>query len=160
MYKYDQDKYYRHRRWEEDEDDCWEREWRNRRRTYNQPYVPQMTSKDVAWTIGLAVCAGMIEGYSPYLTQRITGLLWPNRNRYNDYPCMAEMRVPELTEEVVLKRSYRVCDHSYPVGSHPRRLPKGQKASPQKIAEALELGIHLEEGWTWVKAFTKGETKQ
>ena len=44
----------------------------------------------------------------------------------------------------------------YGVSRHVRTLPKGQHASPEKIAEARRLSITLMEGQTWVDDYMKG----
>lgn len=41
------------------------------------------------------------------------------------------------------------------VKMHPRNLPNGHKASPKKVATALERGIQLGTHQTWVDNYTK-----
>lgn len=45
---------------------------------------------------------------------------------------------------------------SYEVRRHIRNLPRGWKASPEKIATALENNIVLQQGQTWVDTYEKG----
>lgn len=44
----------------------------------------------------------------------------------------------------------------YDVSKHIRNLPKGQRASAEKIATAMENGFELKEGQTWVTDYVKG----
>ena len=42
------------------------------------------------------------------------------------------------------------------VRHHLRNLPKGQHASPQKLADAMKVNFVLMDGQTWVKAYMNG----
>ena len=44
----------------------------------------------------------------------------------------------------------------FDVAKHVRNLPEGWHASPEKIATALENGIELLDGQTWVDSYWKG----
>ena len=44
----------------------------------------------------------------------------------------------------------------FDVSKHIRTLPEGWRASPEKIATALENGFELAEGQTWVIDYAKG----
>lgn len=76
----------------------------------------------------------------------------------------AERTLPVLestaktTEEVVKKVTTTAKADVIPfeVSMHIRKLPKGQHASPAKIATALENGFELMNGQTWVESYVKG----
>ena len=57
-------------------------------------------------------------------------------------------QVPNAIVSEPLKDTVRIITRC----EHPRILPLGQKASPSKIAEAVEKGIRLRAGETLVKA--------
>ena len=61
-------------------------------------------------------------------------------------------------EDVSATSSRRECDHPFLVEQHLMTLPGGRKASPEKVAMAVEAGFGtLPEGKTWVKTYMKGE---
>lgn len=43
----------------------------------------------------------------------------------------------------------------FDVSAHIKNLPKNQHASPEKINEALQAGVILEDGQTWVTGYQK-----
>ena len=59
--------------------------------------------------------------------------------------------VKEAVEEIVPEGMTKIID----VSLHIRKLPLGQSASPQKVAEAIKRGIRLMPGYTIVDAYTK-----
>lgn len=65
----------------------------------------------------------------------------------NIEPATSEALVP-ITEKVT-KISLEQ------VSSHIRRLPQGQKASPAKIMAAQEMGIALNDGYTFVTSYPR-----
>lgn len=65
--------------------------------------------------------------------------------------------VHETIADVPAILSSRSEQLPFEVSKHIRNLPDGWKASAEKIATALENGIILEEGQTWVDNYMKGE---
>ena len=63
---------------------------------------------------------------------------------------------PVITEQTVAAVTRNSCSVPFDVSAHLRTLPEGCHASAEKIATALDNGFILQEGQTWVEAFTKG----
>ena len=57
--------------------------------------------------------------------------------------------------EEITKRQYTLPTTPFDVTTHPRKLPIGQHASPEKIAQAAMLGIDLGEHQTLVDGYLK-----
>lgn len=54
-------------------------------------------------------------------------------------------------------KAHEAVEHaSFMVNKHPRTLPAGWNASPEKIATALENGFDLKANQTWVISYPKG----
>lgn len=51
----------------------------------------------------------------------------------------------------------RLTHSPHNVSEHIRNLPKGQKASPEKIETAIQNGFDLCEGQTWVETYSTGK---
>ena len=64
--------------------------------------------------------------------------------------------VHEAIADVPAILSSRSEQLPFEVSKHIRNLPDGWKASAEKIATALENGIILEDGQTWVDNYMKG----
>lgn len=69
-------------------------------------------------------------------------------------------QVPEmvLISDTAVTNTTHQAQLVYDVREHPRNLPEGWKASPEKIAMAAERGYDLKQGQTWVDKYTKGRT--
>lgn len=73
-------------------------------------------------------------------------------------PPVAESTVTTVSETVVEKTTSIINDGKpYSVKGFQRTLPEGWKASPKKIAEALELGIELGPNQTYVDPCIKNK---
>lgn len=69
---------------------------------------------------------------------------------------VTESTVTTVSETVVEKTTSLLNDGKpFQVKGFPRTLPEGWKASPEKIAEALEFGIELGPNQTYVDPFMK-----
>ena len=71
----------------------------------------------------------------------------------------AAENVAKVTEEVA--KATEAATHTaevipFEVAKHIRNLPDGWHASPGKIASAVENGVALAEGQTWVDCYWKG----
>lgn len=64
--------------------------------------------------------------------------------------------ITEHASKITNEKAGRYTPVPYDVRMHIRNLPAGQHTSLQKIAEATENRINLEDGQTWVKGHTKG----
>ena len=80
------------------------------------------------------------------------------KKKINKSPADIFVIVPESTEIAgkITKSSRRSPSSPFPVKLHFRNLPKGQNPSPQKLAEAAEMGIILQPGQTFVVGYMKG----
>ena len=58
-------------------------------------------------------------------------------------------------DKIIQENKFESIMSSYEVRQHIRNLPKGCKASPEKIATALENNIQLQPGQTWVEKYEK-----
>lgn len=63
---------------------------------------------------------------------------------------------PELIPETVTAVVSDSKCLPFEVSGHIRNLPDGWRASPEKIAEAMENNIMLLDGQTWVDSYVKG----
>lgn len=63
-------------------------------------------------------------------------------------------RTPPLEELTIMEGGTNTLP--FEVSRHIRTLPKGQHASPEKVAQALMLNITLMDGQTWVDGYMKG----
>lgn len=64
---------------------------------------------------------------------------------------------PVIAEQTAAAVTRNSCSVPFDVSAHLRTLPEGCHASAEKVATALENGFVLQEGQTWVEAFTKGK---
>jgi len=70
-----------------------------------------------------------------------------------ELPMASDISLPEATNAV---RSYTVSTMPFDVNRHIRNLPEGWHPSPEKLAEAAELGIKLLLNQTLVDSYVKG----
>ncbi len=68
----------------------------------------------------------------------------------------AKSTAPVITEQAAATVTRNSCTVPFDVSAHLRNLHSGCHASAEKIATALDHGFVLNEGQTWVDAFTKG----
>lgn len=65
---------------------------------------------------------------------------------------------PEPVQEAISVVTSTSESIPFEVSRHVRTLPRGWRASPEKVAAALENNIALMEGQTWVDSYVKGGT--
>ena len=77
----------------------------------------------------------------------------PSTEKISGTLTQAATEIPTGTPTLLLSNDIRVPQE---VRRHIRTLPEGWKASPEKIASALEYNIILTERQTWVDSYIKG----
>ena len=77
----------------------------------------------------------------------------PTAEKISDAVTTTATEIPTETPTLLLSNDSHV---PYEVRRHIRNLPEGMHASPEKKAAALEVGIILPEGTTWVDNYMKG----
>ena len=88
------------------------------------------------------------------LKKQLTGHIIKNTASSEKITTGAE--VLNLTSTSQIKRNYTSYSHPFAVSGGPMKLAPNKTASAERIAEAANLGIHLDPGYTYRRAYTKG----
>lgn len=138
-----------------------------RRRKRNQQYCsqPSYKSEHPIWdNLLLPFMEGFANSFANSITQRnyetmVDPLVIISRHR--DKAIRPETAEPiaetqDVSDPIKAPRQY---SNPFPVNSHIRNLAQGMNASAEKQATALEHGVTLMEGQTWVSDYIKGVGK-
>ena len=83
----------------------------------------------------------------------LKGTVEPTAGKISEAAAPTVDDIPEDAPLLLLSNDPRV---SQEIRRHIRNLHEGWEASPEKKASALEMGIILEKGQTWVEGYVKG----
>ena len=114
----------------------------------------QLTLAGIGVAALIAVVLGIKNKDSLYaLWTSLKGTVEPTADKISEAAALTVDDIPEDAPLLLLSNDPRV---SQEIRRHIRNLHEGYEASPEKKASALEMGIILEEGQTWVKDYVKG----
>ncbi len=109
--------------------------------------------------IGIAAIIALVLGIKNKDTLKalwasLKGAVEPTAEQISNDATATVAEIPTEPTTLLLSNAPGV---SQEVRRHIRNLPDGWQASDEKKAAALEMGIILQDGQTWVDTYTKGE---